>query len=158
MTRFWECIKHWGHKWVRVFSSSCVFVLTLFEAVSSPNSVFTASLLLFLLSFLSRFFPLFSLYFFLHNCGVISVGQGSDHWSSLFSCLWEKVGPPAPRPSSLSEFWHRDESLCRILIREESLTFLQTLLLSQTRLSHLPLPPCCLVPLFQSNHCSGRRK
>lgn len=103
-------------------------------------------------------FFLFSLYFFLHNCGVISVGQGSDHWSSLFSCLWEKVGPPAPRRSSLSEFWHCDESLCRILISEESLTFLQTLPLSQTRLSYLPLPPCCLVPLFQSNYCSGRRK
>lgn len=140
-----------------LFLQLCLCVDFVWSRVASEFSLhsFTSSLSAF---FPLQIFPLFSLYFFLHNCGVISVGQGSDHWSSLFSYLWEKFGPPAPRPSSLSEFWHCDESLCCILIREESLTFLQTLLLSQTRLSYLPLPPCCLVPLFQSNHCSGRRK
>lgn len=53
---------------------------------------------------------------FLHNCGVISVGQGSDQWFSLFTCFWKSHGRPTCIKTLLSiRVLALDKSLCLIL-------------------------------------------
>lgn len=91
---------------------------------------------------------------FLHNCGVISVGQGSDHWFSLFTCFWKRFWKSHGRPTCIKTLLSirvlaLDKSLCRILQERKPHLFPNSaLLLSEATNSHLPLPcPDCF-------HCS----
>lgn len=128
-----------GRSWIglRLFLRLCLRIDCLW-------SLCIPSLLLPLLSF----FP--PCFFFLFFTSEMPVGQGSVRWSSPFS--------------SESELWHRDESLCCILVSKEtphlSSNSANKVLPSSSHCPLLPPPslPCCLAPLFQGNRRCREKK